>query len=433
MTKKTLNEWQREASVYITGGMSSSFRANQFTGVPMYAEKADGARFIDLAGKEYIDFFMCHGAVLLGHNCPEVKRALILSIEKGFFAGMDSPETVTFAEKLCRAVPAAEEIRFVNSGSEGTLLALRLARGYTGKDKIIRIDGHFHGVHDYLLANNLVSKVDYENDGNRASRTIGRTAGIPYIIDQVVIPIPWNNIEIMERILKEQDDEIGGIIMNVIDYNNGCFLTTSKYLQQVRMLADKYNVVLIFDEILSGFKTGVSCGHGYYGVVPDICTLGKALTNDVPMGIVVGKKEIMSKIMDPVNPVIAGGTFSGNQLGIAAGNAVMDILCRPGFYREYLPRVEKFYEELQKLFNSYGFPAVVQGLGAGFYIYIGTDKPLETYSDLKRTNKPLAKDFFTSCIRHGLYFHTDFTVSAAHDQGTLDEALSRFEDVLKEF
>jgi len=268
MTKRTLNEWQREASVYITGGMSSSFRANQFTGVPMYAEKADGARFTDLTGKEYIDFFMCHGAVMLGHNCSEVKHALIHAIEKGFFAGIDSPETVTFAEKLCRAVPAAEEIRFVNSGSEGTLLALRLARGYTGKDKIIRIDGHFHGIHDYLLANNLVSKVDYENDGNRASRTIGRTAGIPEIIDQVVIPIPWNNIEI--------------------------FLTTSKYLQQVRMLADKYNVVLIFDEILSGFKTGVSCGHGYYGVVPDICTLGKALTNDVPMGIVVGKKEIMS-------------------------------------------------------------------------------------------------------------------------------------------
>lgn len=433
MTKKTLNEWQREASVYITGGMSSSFRANQFTGVPMYAEKADGARFTDLTGKEYIDFFMCHGAVLLGHNCPEVKRALIHAIEKGFFAGMDSPETVTFAEKLCRAVPAAEEIRFVNSGSEGTLLALRLARGYTGKDKIIRIDGHFHGVHDYLLANNLVSKVDYENDGSRASRTIGRTAGIPDIVDQVIIPIPWNNIEIMERILKEQGDEIGGIIMNVIDYNNGCFLTTSKYLQQVRMLADKYNVVLIFDEILSGFKTGVSCGQGYYGVIPDICTLGKALTNDIPMGIVVGKKKIMSKIMDPMNPVIAGGTFSGNQLGIAAGNAVMDILCRPGFYEEYLPRVEKFYEELQKLFNSYGFPAVVQGLGAGFYIYVGTDESLKTYSDLKRINKPLAKDFFTSCIRHGLYFHTDFTVSAAHDQGTLDEALSRFEDVLKEF
>lgn len=203
--------------------MSSSFRAIQFTGVPMYAEKADGARFIDLTGKEYIDFFMCHGAVLLGHNCPEVKRALILSIEKGFCWDGFSGNSYFCGKVLCRAVPAAEEIRFVNSGSEGTLLALRLARGYTGKDKIIRIDGHFHGVHDYLLANNLVSKVDYENDGNRASRTIGRTAGIPYIIDQVVIPIPWNNIEIMERILKEQDDGIGGIIMNVIDYNNGLF------------------------------------------------------------------------------------------------------------------------------------------------------------------------------------------------------------------
>lgn len=433
MTQITLKEWQLKASEYLTGGMSSSFRANQFTGIPMYAEKADGARFVDLTGKEYIDFFMCHGAVLLGHNHPEVKQALIQALEKGFFAGIDTPETITFAEKVCRVVPAAKEIRFVNSGSEGTLLALRLARGYTGKDKIIRIDGHFHGVHDYLLANNLASKVDYENDGNRVSRTIGRTAGIPDIVDQVVIPIPWNNIEIMERILKEQGDDIGGIIMCVIDYNNGCFLTTSKYLQQVRTLADKYNVVLIFDEILSGFKTGVSCGHGYYGVIPDICTLGKALTNDVPLGIVVGKKEIMSKIMDPVNPVISGGTFSGNQLGIAAGNAVMDIVCRAGFYEEYLPRVENFYKELQKLFNSYGFPAVVQGLGAGFHIYIGTDKPLETYSDLKRVNKLLTKEFFTSCIQHGLYFHTDFMVSAAHDQSTLDEALSKFEDVLKEF
>ena len=432
MTQKTLCDWQLKASRYISGGMSSSFRANQFTGVPMYADKADGARFTDITGKEYIDFFMCHGAVMLGHNHPDVKHALICALEKGFFAGFDSPETITFAEKVCRVVPAAEEIRFVNSGSEGTLLALRLARGYTGKNKIIRIDGHFHGIHDYLLANNLVNKVDYENDGTRISKTIGRTAGIPDIIDQVVIPIPWNNIEVMESVLKEQGNEIGGIIMNVIDYNNGCFLTTSEYLQQVCVLTDKYNVVLIFDEVLSGFKTGASCGQGYYGVVPDICILGKALTNGVPMGIVAGKKEIMGKIMDPVNPVIAGGTFSGNQLGVAAGNAVMDIICRAGFYERYLPRAKKFYEELQKLFNSYGFPAVVQGLGAGFHIYIGTDKPLETYHDLERVDKSLTKDFFTSCIQHGLYFHTDFTVSAEHNQKILDEALFRFEDVLKE-
>lgn len=432
MTQRTLNDWQCEASAYLTGGMSSSFRANQFTGIPMYAEKADGARFTDLTGKEYIDFFMCHGAVLLGHNHPDVKNALVNAVKKGYFAGMDSPETITFAKKVCSAVPAAEEIRFVNSGSEGTLLALRLARGYTGKNKIVRIDGHFHGVHDYLLANNLVSKVDFENDGTRISKTIGRTAGIPDIIDQLVIPIPWNNIEIMEKVVKEQSHEIGGIIMNVIDYNNGCFLTTSGYLQQVRALADKYNIVLIFDEVLSGFKTGVSCGHGYYGVLPDICVLGKALTNDVPMAIIVGKKEIMARIMDPLDPVIAGGTFSGNQLGIAAGNTVLDIICGAGFYKEYLTRANKFYKDLQELFNSYKFPAVVQGLGAGFHIYIGTNEPLQTYRDLERVNKLLAKDFFTSCIQHGLYFNTDFTISAAHDQNTLDEALSKLGDVIKE-
>ena len=307
-------DMQKEAARYITGGMSSSFRANQFTGVPMFVEHANGARFVDYAGKEYIDFFLCHGAVLLGHNRSEIHDALAASLSKGFFAGYDTEETIELGRKVCRAVPSAQSIRFVNSGTEGTLLALRLARGYTGRDKIVRIDGHFHGCHDYLFANNLASKVDYENDGTRRSRVIGRTAGIPQIIDQVIIPIPWNNPDILEKVLKEEGDSIAGIIMNVIDYNNGVFRTTKEYLQQVRTLANQHGVVLIFDEILSGFKTGLSCGQGYYGVTPDICILGKALTNDVPLAIVAGKKSIMDRIMDLSNPVIAGGTFSGNQL-----------------------------------------------------------------------------------------------------------------------
>jgi len=432
MTQKTLNEWQLEASAYITGGMSSSFRANQFTGVPMYVEKADGARFVDLAGKEYIDFFMCHGAVLLGHNRPEVKEAIIESLRKGYFAGYDSEATIDFGRKVCKAVPAAEALRFVNSGTEATLLALRLARGYTGKNKIVRIDGHFHGVHDYLLSNNLASKIDYTNDGTRPSKVIGRTAGIPDVVDQVMIVVPWNNLEIIEKIFKEQGDEIGGIIMDIIDYGNGCFLTTADYLQGVRKLCDSYGVVLIFDEILSGFKTGLTCAHGYYGVTPDICPLGKALTNDVPLGIVVGKKKIMDKIMDPIDPVISGGTFSGNQLGVAAGNAVLDILAASGFYEQFLSRVNTFYSELQQLFIDTKFPAVVQSLGAGFTISVGVTEPLQTYADIKKIDRELTNRFFAACIDKGLYFHTDFTVSAAHDVNTLHEALQRINDAIKQ-
>lgn len=423
---------QEKASRYITGGMSSSFRKNAFTGVPMYVKKADGPRIVDMTGKEYIDFFMCHGAVLLGHNHPKVKEAIIASLEKGFFAGYDTEETIEFARKVCSIIPAAQSLRFVNSGTEGTLLALRLARGYTGKRCIIRIDGHFHGIHDYLIANNLISKRDTENDGSRISRVIGRSAGIPDVVDQTIITVPWNNYNLIEQVVRERKSEIAGIIMNVIDYNNGLFLTDKTYLEKVRSICDKHNLVLIFDEILSGFKTGLHCAQGYYGVTPDLCTLGKALTNDVPMSIVVGKKQIMDCIMDPVNPVISGGTFSGNQLGIAAGNAVLDILMESSFYPQFLNRIERFYASLQSIFALHHFPAVVSSLGAGFTISVGTDRPLQTYDDISLIDLEMTQKFFIGCIEHGLYFHTDFTVSAAHDEQTLAEALERFESVVKQ-
>jgi len=428
--KAGLLDFQKKASKYLTGGMSSSFRANHFSGIPMYVDKARGPKFRDISGKEYIDFFMCHGAVLLGHDRKEINDAIIKSLKRGYFAGFDSEETLEFSKKIIDIIPCAEQLRFVNSGSEGTLLALRLARGYTGKDKIIRIDGHFHGVHDYVLANNLVTKIDLANDGTRISKVVGRTAGIPDIVDKVMVTVPWNNIDTMEKVFKDQAGEIGGIIMNIIDYNNGCITTTKEYLQAVRNLADRYEVVLIFDEILSGFKTGLSCGQGYYGVTPDICTLGKALTNDVPLGVVAGKKEIMDKIMDPEDPVIAGGTFSGNQLGIAAGIASLNILSRQNFYDEFLSRAEKFYTSLQELFVNKNIPASVQYLGAGFSIYLGVEKQIKCYSEFKNLDPDLGREFFISCIEHGLYFHTDFTISAAHDEVTLGNALDRFETVM---
>jgi len=287
-TNNSLLSFQKTASSYLTGGMSSSFRANQFTNVPMYLEEARGAKIRDIGGKEYLDFFMCHGAVLLGHKRKEISQAVSSALNRGYFAGYDSEETLNFARMVQEYIPCAEQMRFVNSGSEGTLMALRLARGYTKKNKIIKIDGHFHGVHDYVLANNLAAKIDKSNDGTRASRVVGRTAGIPDVVDQVMIVVPWNNLEVMEKVIKDNADEIGGIIMNIIDYNNGCLTTTKEYLQGVRDLADKWGIVLIFDEILSGFKTGIACGQGYYGVTPDICTLGKALTNSVPLAIVAG-------------------------------------------------------------------------------------------------------------------------------------------------
>jgi glutamate-1-semialdehyde 2,1-aminomutase len=340
----------------------------------------------------------------------------------GFYAEFDHPLTEQLAAKIVEHIPCAEGVRFVNSGSEGTLLAMRLARGYTGRDKIVRIDGHFHGGHDYVLGNNLAALIDRGNPGNRISEIGHLTAGIPKLIRETLYAIPWNNAEVFAELAHQNGNEIAAIIMNPIDYNNGCIGTTTEYLSDIREICDHYGIVMIFDEILSGFRTGVSCAQGYYGVTPDLCLLGKALTNGVPLAAIAGKDEIMQKIIDPVDPVIAGGTFSGNLLGCASGLAAMQIMEAPGFFDDWLTRVDNFLDGLQSDFDAIGFPARVQHIGCNFFIYVGTRNAVRSYHDFSQIDTALAGRFFRNCIRNGVYFHTDFTISALHDLDTLTNA-----------
>jgi glutamate-1-semialdehyde 2,1-aminomutase len=425
-------KFNEENQQYLVGGVSSSFRINPFTGKPMYLSRANGAHIYDQEGREYIDFFMGHGASPLGHNRPEIFQAIQEALELGFFAEFDNPLTGALAAKFHQHIPCAEKVRYVNSGSEGTLLALRLARGYTGREKIVRIDGHFHGVHDYALANNLAGKIDRSNPGNQPSRIGHLSAGIPQVIRDTLYVIPWNRAEVFENLAKEHGHEIAGIIMNPIDYNNGCITTTSEYLQDIRRICDENGIVFILDEILSGFRTGISCGQGYYGVTPDLCLLGKALTNGFPLSAIAGKERIMGKILDPQDPVIAGGTFSGNIPGCAAGLASLGIMEEPGFFKTWLGRVDSFMDSLQSAFDGVGFPARVQHLGCNFYIYMGTRDPIVEYHDFDKLDKQLARAFFLKCIEKGVYFHTDFTVSEMHDATTLENALGKIELAARE-
>ena len=410
---------------FLVGGVSSSFRVNPFTGKPMYLSRANGAFIYDLEGNEYIDFFMGHGASPLGHNRPEIRQAIEDALGLGFYAEFDNPLTGALAEKIHQHIPCAEKVRYVNSGSEGTLLALRLARGYTSREKIVRIDGHFHGVHDYALANNLAGKIDRENPGNRPSKIGHLSAGIPQVIRDTLYVIPWNRAEVFENLAREHGHEIAGIIMNPIDYNNGCMTTTREYLQDIRRICDENGIIFILDEILSGFRTGISCGQGYYGVTPDLCLLGKALTNGFPLSAIAGKERIMEKILDPQDPVIAGGTFSGNIPGCAAGLAAFRIMEEPSFFEGWLGRVDSFMDNLQSGLDDAGFPARIQHLGCNFYIYVGTRESILEYQDFDRLDTQLARAFFLKCIENGVYFHTDFAVSAMHDAATLEVALGK--------
>ena len=426
-------EYFDEAQRYLTGGVSSSFRYNPFTDRPMYLSKADGAYIYDLEGKRYIDFFMGHGACTLGHNRPEIAEAMKQVFDIGFFAEFDHPLTGQLARKITQNIPSAEHVRYVNSGSEATLLSLRLARGYTGRQKIVRIDGHFHGGHDYALVNNLAANIDHANPGNKVSQVKHASAGIPVKVDETLFVIPWNNADVFEKLCKEHGHEIAAILMNPIDYNNGCIGSSTEYLQDIRRICDEHGVVFIADEILSGFRTGMTGGHGYYGVTPDLCLFGKALTNGVPLAAVAGKKNIMDKIMDPVDPVVSGGTFSGNLFGCAAGIASLEIMEQPGFFESWLKRTEGFYSQLQTIFDEENFPAIVQGLGCTFGIYVGTRETITNYHHIaERTDPELRKAFFLRCIEKGLYFHTDFTISAQHDEKLLSQSLDTLRECTRE-
>jgi glutamate-1-semialdehyde 2,1-aminomutase len=416
------------AQNYLEGGVSSSFRINPFTGRPLYVRQADGPYLVGLDGKKYVDFFMGHGACTLGHNRPEIRAAMQEVIDGGFYAEFDNPISVELAMKIVEHVPCAERVRYTTSGSEATLLALRLARGFTGRQKIVRIDGHFHGVHDYALANNLAAKIDRENPGDRLSRITNLTAGIPDVIRDTLYLIPWNRPEVFEQLAHEHGHEIAAIIMNPVDYNNGCITTSAEYLGSIRDICDRHGILLIFDEILSGFRTGLSCAQGYYDVTPDLCTLAKALTNGVPLAAIAGKEHIMQKIMDPVDPVISGGTFSGSLLGCAAGLAAMKIMETPGFFEAWGSRTQNFLNSLQESFDELGFPARIQSLGCTFGIYVGTRDPIREYREFSKLNPALAKVFFTKCVEKGAYFHSDYTVSAVHD----DLALQRGAEIIRE-
>jgi glutamate-1-semialdehyde 2,1-aminomutase len=410
------------AQQVLMGGVSSSFRINPFTGQPLYLRSADGPFIYGVDGRQYIDFFMGHGACTLGHNRPEIKKALAEVLEGGLFAEFDHPLAVELAQKIVAHVPSAERVRYVNSGSEGTLLAMRLARGYTGKLKIVRVDGQFHGGHDYALPHNLASKIDQTNPGNTLSKIGALSAGIPDNIRDTIYLIPWKHPEVFEQLAREKGHEIAGIIMNPVDYNNGCITTDHEYLQAIRDICDRYGIVFVLDEVLSGFRTGISCAQGYYGVTPDVCLLAKAMTNGVPLAAIAGKEQIMQKIMDPVDPVVAGGTFSGNLLGCAAGVAAMTIMETPGLFEEWRARTVNFLDTLQAGFDEAGFPARIQSLGCTFGIYVGRREPVNDYHDFQKVNPVLAKAFFRKCIDKGVYFHTDFTVSQSHDEVTLGRA-----------
>jgi glutamate-1-semialdehyde 2,1-aminomutase len=414
------------APQHLLGGISSSFRINPYTGEYLTVRRAAGATIQTADGRQFTDMFMAHGSTVLGHAHPKVTEAVRRVLDDGVVIGYETGLGEQIASRLAEIIPSAEAVRFVSSGSEAVSTALRLCRARTGRDIVLKIDGHFNGGSDYAVLNSMWSNTDPANPGGRPSKPILASDGVPPSVIDSVVPIPWNDLPALEVALAEYRGRVAAVLMVPIDYNNGCVVPAEGYLAAASKLAREAGAIVAFDEVLSGFKTGLGGAQALYGVTPDLTLLSKAFTSGVPLSAIVGKRDIMATFMAPApHRALQGGTFAGNLLGLAAAAATLDLLSEPGFYAALTAKAETFYQTLQKALDATPLPARVQGLGCMFGLYIGTREPVLGYADIRALDAELNRRFFTECIRDGVYFHTDFSISSAHSQAQLAEVVER--------
>ncbi len=418
------------AKKVLPGGVCSSVRLNHGIGPPVYVTQADGARFTDIEGNEYLDMCCGHGSILLGHGHPEVRKALLQTAELGICCSADMPYHVDLAEQICRLIPCAEQVRFTNSGTEATLHALRLCRAVSRRDKIIRFIGHFHGYHEYTYIGGHppIEELD------RASQ-YRESAGIPEPMSQFIIAIPFNDLEALELAIKNHRDEVGTVILEPINFNSGGIQPQPGFLESVRQVTRKYDILLFFDEILTSFKKSTGGAQQDFGVTPDICTIGKALGGGMPLSAICGPETLMSRFK-PVGDVQHSGTFNAPLASILSGLAFCGEIEKPEFYPSLLAKADRFYQMLDEVIARLAIPVQVPRYGARFGLIMGLDREPVDYKDVLSHRRDLMLAFIREAASRGVYFcdyggnacHHGF--SAEHTDEDLDRVVEVMEDSL---
>lgn len=423
------------ASQYLVAGVSGSARMNAAIGRPLYLTHGDGCRLTDVDGCTYLDYNLSHGATFLGHNHPGIRTAIQQALDMGVICAYETEHHSRLAEKICGVIPCAEQVRFANSGTESTLAAIRLARAATGRQKILKFEGHFHGLHDYVVWNAHGPTRDQFPTYPYVPLEV-ESAGIPPQIAQFVIVVPWNDPDAFRQAMREHGSELAAVICEPVNYNSGCIPPQPGMLELIREESTKHGAVLIFDEVLSSFRMAVGGAQEYYHVTPDVCTLAKAVANGLPLAVIAGKREFM-KMFSPEGPAAHSGTYSGHLFAVLAGLVSLGEITAPGFYDRIFSNAQRLYDGLTRLFDSHGVPARVQGLGARFGIYFGVTHEVKNYQDAARIDGELGYRFIRACFERGVYFHNygklalgHHGFSAAHSPADIDETLNRVESAL---
>jgi len=424
-----------KAKRVMPGGVSAGGRYHPSLKKPLILESADGCIMRDVDGNEWIDFHSCSGATLLGFNHPAVREAVLQSVDRGFFLNFESPFHEEFAARIASMVPCAERVRLANSGTEATLAMLRLARAYTGKKKFIKFEGHFHGMHEFVFYNwhNRLGDVKPSGEIDK----VWDTAGMVSETDDLLVIIPWNDAAVFEKTVAAHRGELAGVILEPVMYNAGCIEPRPGYLKALREITKREGMLLLFDEVLSGFRMHPGCAQGYYGVTPDLTTLGKVVGNGMSVAALVGSAEVMSRL-NPEGKVVMSGTYTSSLTAVMGALAGLKVIGAPGFYEDLNGRAEYFYGKVNELLRLKGVKGILHGLGARFGLYFGMEQPTYDWREAVRLyDHKAGRKFHELVSRTGLYFH-DFGdgltpmhagITAVHTKEILDESLNRLGDV----
>ncbi len=409
----------QQAQQYIPGGVNSPVRAFKAVGgTPIFIERAEGAWLYDADGKAYIDYVLSWGPMILGHAHPEQVKAVCDAAARGLSFGAPTEVETRLARELCTIMPNMDLVRMVSSGTEATMSAIRLARGYTGRDKIIKFEGCYHGHSDSLLIK-----------AGSGALTLGTPSspGVPACLAEHTITLPYNDSAAVEQAFAQWQDQIAGVIVEPVAGNMNCVPPLADFLPTIRRQCDQYGSVFIIDEVMTGFRLGLQGAQGHYGIEADLTTLGKVIGGGMPVGAFGGKRKIMEHIA-PLGPVYQAGTLSGNPVAMHAGLKTLELIGGADFYPPLFARVEQLVSGMRGLASEAGIPFTTNHVGSMFGFFFSEEPVISNYSQVMACDIERFNRFFHLMLEQGVYlapasYEAGF-VSSAHSAELIDQTLA---------
>lgn len=415
-----------QAQQVIPGGVNSPVRAfKSVGGTPIFFEKAKGAYLYDVDGNQYIDYVGSWGPMILGHGDDDVVQALQAQIQKGISFGAPCQAEITLAEKICSLIPSVEQVRFVSSGTEATMSAVRVARAFTQRDKIIKFAGHYHGHADQFLV-----------AAGSGALTLGspNSPGVPQDTVKHTLTADYNDIDSVKALFTRYPEQIACIIVEPIAGNMNFVQPSHNFLKQLEQVCHEHGALLIFDEVMTGFRVELQGAQGYYGITPDLTTFGKVIGGGMPVGAFGGRKEIM-QMVSPAGNVYQAGTLSGNPVAMTAGIVTLEKISQPQFFEQLSQKTQRLVDGLNQVGEKYDTNFYASSLGGMFGIFFNKNHHIQSFSEMQTSDVERFKVYFHFMLENGVYlapsaYEAGF-VSIAHSDADIDKTIQLTQDFFK--